>query len=87
MIAIELEAGGDGTFEGLSGEVVETVLSRAFAPGAPVPMTILLPGDPIRLRAKTIGSKRRDDGRFAVRLRVIDLRREDRAKLEALSEA
>jgi hypothetical protein len=48
-------------------------------------MTILLEGDPVRLRAKTIGSKRRADGRFVVRLRVIDLRREDRARLEALA--
>lgn len=83
-VAIALGAGGDGTFERLDGEVLSIVLSRAFAPGAPVPLSILLEGQPVRLRAKTIGSKRRSDGRFEVRLRVINLSRHDRARLEAL---
>lgn len=57
--------------------VLHAVIDRAFAPGAPLNISI---GE-MALDGKTIGSKRRDDGRFDVRIRLRNVRREDRALL------
>ncbi|MCB9592167.1 MAG: hypothetical protein H6719_05490 [Sandaracinaceae bacterium] len=74
----------DGRGEALSftGENLACALSRAFAPGAPLELSVALEGDEaLSLRGKTIGSKRRADGRFDVRLRLLSLRREEREAL------
>ena len=79
--------GGDeleGRLERTEGEILHAVFPRAYAPGAPVRMRLALDAERTLLRAKTIGSKRRPDGAFDVRLRPIDLRRETR---EALARA
>lgn len=79
---LTLDDGARGEAVRVDGEVLEAVLPRAFAPGAPARME--LDGDaPIPIEGKTIGSKRRDDGRFDVRMRLINLRREHRAALES----
>lgn len=77
-------AGGAGELVALEGEVIAAVFARAFAPGAPVKMEALLGEDSLPVEGKTIGSRRREDGRFDVRLRAINLRRETR---EALARA
>ncbi|HJL18028.1 MAG TPA: hypothetical protein RMH99_20360 [Sandaracinaceae bacterium LLY-WYZ-13_1] len=82
--AITLERGGDGEVVALEGEVLRAVLSRAFAPGAPVGMTVDAGDETVPVSAKTIRSVKRDDGRFDVRLRLVNLRREHRAALERL---
>jgi hypothetical protein len=82
-VPIELDVEGEGEALRLEGEVLVTVLARAFAPGAPVSFRATIDGQAIRLQAKTIGSKKRDDGRFDVRLRLTNLRREHRARLVA----
>ncbi|MCZ7687520.1 MAG: hypothetical protein M5U28_55795 [Sandaracinaceae bacterium] len=64
--------------------MLHLVLPRAFAPGAPLALTLELEDGALELTGKTIGSKRREDGRFDVRARLISLRREDRARLEAI---
>jgi len=72
-------AAGQGEAVGFEGETLHLVLDRPVAPGTPVAVRV---GD-LDLRGKSLGSKRRPDGRFDVRLRLVSLRREDRAKLEA----
>ncbi len=67
--------------------VLSLVSPRAYAPGAPFTFTLELREGPLSLRAKTIGSKRREDGRFDVRARLMDLRRVDRERLAALRRA
>lgn len=74
-------AGGDGELVALEGEVIAAVFPRAFAPGAPVKMEAALGEASHSVEGKTIGSRRRDDGRFDVRLRAINLRRETREAL------
>ena len=78
---VRVASGGEGEALGFAGEVLEIVIERAYAPGAPVEMTIDRPDGPLAVRGKTIGSKRGADGRFLVRLRLVSLRREDRARL------
>lgn len=76
--------GGEGELVALEGEVITAVFARAFAPGAPVKMEASLGEAAHAVEGKTIGSRRREDGRFDVRLRAINLRRETR---EALAQA
>jgi len=46
-------------------------------------LTVELESGPLPISAKSLGSKRRDDGRFDVRARLISLRRPDRELLRA----
>ncbi|MEM9193016.1 MAG: hypothetical protein AAGF12_27830 [Myxococcota bacterium] len=59
---------------------------RAFAPGAPLKLALSVA--PHTVEAKSLGSKRRDDGDFDVRLRLVNLTRTNRrALLEAVGVA
>lgn len=66
------------------GEVLHVVLDRAFAPGKPTELTLTVEGEARSLRGKALGSKRREDGRFDVRLRMLSLRKAERAALQRL---
>lgn len=82
---IVLSEGGEGEATRLEGEVLHLILARAFAPGAPVAFAATIAGERVALTGKSIGSKRREDGRFDVRLRMTNLRREDRARLASIA--
>lgn len=82
-VAVELGDGGRGEALRFEREVLELVLPRVFAPGAPFSLSVELPGGAVALSAKTIGSKRLDDGRFDVRVRLTNLRRSERERLVA----
>ena len=77
----------DGTWgHALSLEGEERILltaNRAFAPGTPMELTMKLDSGPLLLQAKSLGSKRRHDGLFDVRARLVTLRRADRDLLRA----
>lgn len=76
------DAGEAVRFEG---EVLSLILPRAFAPGAPIVFVTELDGESVELGGKTVGSKRREDERFDVRVRMTNLRRTHRERLrEAL---
>lgn len=81
---VVLASGAEGEAVRLEGEVLSLVLPRAFAPGAPVSFEATIGADALALTGKAIGSKRRDDGRFDVRLRMTNLRREDRLRLATI---
>ncbi len=81
---VVLAAGGEGEAVRFEGEVLSLILGRAFAPGAPVALEATIGTDTIALTGKSIGSKRREDGRFDVRLRMTNLRREDRVRLTTI---
>lgn len=72
---------GEAQAVAFAGEVLELVCDRAHPPGRPLALTITLPDAPLELNGKTIGSKRRPDGHFDVRLRMSSVRREQRAAL------
>lgn len=72
-LAIELAAG-----------VLQLKVDRAYPPGKPLELTLEAPDGPLQLQGKSAGSKRGDDGRFSVRVKLLSLRREQKARLELL---
>lgn len=86
LLPLTIGDGSVGHAVGLTRNLLEIVAERAYAPGRPLVLGMRLPGpaggQEVTLRAKSLGSRRRSDGRFAVRLRLVDLRREQRALLE-----
>ncbi|HJK89091.1 MAG TPA: hypothetical protein RMH85_13955 [Polyangiaceae bacterium LLY-WYZ-15_(1-7)] len=75
-------AEGEGAFVAFDKGVLEVVSPAPFAPGAPLALEV----DGRALQAKSLGSKRQEDDRFRVRMRMINLRREDRLYLESLAD-
>lgn len=55
----------------------------AFAPGSPVRFTAEVDGALRRFDSRGVGSKRRDGNTFEVRVRLVNLTREDRNALTA----
>lgn len=80
--AVVLADGARGLAVGYDGAVLELVCERAHPPGRPLELTLELGDAVIALRGKSAGSRRREDQRFDVRLRLHSLRREDRVELE-----
>ncbi len=84
---VRIAAGIEGEAVELSGETMKLLLDRAYAPGAPMSFQLEvspeLAGESrdIALEARTVGSKRLPDGRFEVRVRLVNLRRDDRLRL------
>jgi hypothetical protein len=78
---VKVEQGGEGEALSVAGEVLHIVIDRAYAPGAPISMSVARADGELGLRGKTIGSKRREDGRFDVKLRLVSLSRVDRERL------
>ena len=73
--------GTSGEAVSYAGELLTIVCARAHPPGRPLEITLRAGEEPLALRGKSAGSKRRDDGSFDVRLRLHSLRREDRDAL------
>ena len=84
MSAIARVEGAVGDAVGFAREVVALTLPRAFAPGTPVRGSITIDGVAIAIDGRVLGSKRREDGAYDVRARLVSLRREDRLRLETL---
>ncbi|MCB9602279.1 MAG: hypothetical protein H6722_24810 [Sandaracinus sp.] len=76
--------GGEGDFLGYAKNVVELVSPVPFAPGQPGRFELGLEAGALALEGRSLGSRKRDDGRFVVRFRLISLRRDEREALEAL---
>jgi hypothetical protein len=67
------------------GNGVLTLTSEvAHPPGRPLKITARHGGDNLALEGRAIGSKRSEDGRYTVTLRLTSLRREARVLLETL---
>jgi hypothetical protein len=83
--AVRLDDGSAARAVALSGEVLLLHAERPYPPGKPVAFQ-LLPGEgeALELQGKSAGSKRREDGRFEVRIKLLSLRREQRARLLTL---
>jgi hypothetical protein len=75
--------GSEGRALALEKTVLRAVGDNAYAPGRPLELVLQLDGEAVEVRGKAIGSKKRDDGRFDLRIRLVDLRRDDRGRLEA----
>ncbi|MDH5676873.1 MAG: PilZ domain-containing protein [Myxococcales bacterium] len=75
--------GERGFAESYKSGMLVAVGPRAYAPGQPLEMQLSGEGLELQLQGKSVGSRRREDGDFEVRIRVLNLRREQRQALEA----
>lgn len=82
MIAARLADGTDIQAVQFDGRLLHLVCPGALAPGQPADVTLSFDA-PFTLMVRTVGSRRRDDGAFDVRCRIVNLRREHREKLES----
>lgn len=73
----------EGELIGKDGQFIEVLVPVAQAPGQPVTFDVALDGGEFEVQGKSLGSKLQLDGRFLVRLRLMNLRRETREALEA----
>ncbi len=76
--------GVDGVLTQLQGENGEIESEASFPPGKPLRIGFELEGKTFEVSAKTRGS-RKVDAAFVVRVRFINLRREERDALESLA--
>jgi len=80
-VKIRLDSGEEAEARAFDRALLTLWSPRAFAPGAPIRFTATTEGEARNFEGRTIGSKRVDDGRFEVRMRFVNLRREDRELL------
>jgi len=81
---IRLEGGEDAEARTFDGSQLTFLSPRAFAPGAPIRFTATAGGAVRAFEGRAIGSKRIDEVRFEVRMRFVNLRRDDRSIWSAL---
>ena len=84
-MSVAIRVGGEPG-EALSFDGAESmflIAPRAYAPGAPVELGVTVGDATFTLRGKARGSKRGEDGRFGVRVRLVSLRREEREALRS----
>jgi hypothetical protein len=75
-----LETGEEAEAVAFDGNLLKLRSPRAFAPGAPIRFKTT-EDEPRSLEGRTIGSKRVDDRCFEIRMRFVNLRRNDRELL------
>jgi hypothetical protein len=78
---VVLQSGEDARLDSLEGNVLTMLSPRAFAPGSPMRFTASLEEGERGYEGRAIGSKRATDNRFEVRMRFVNLKREDREAL------
>jgi hypothetical protein len=84
-VPLDFVDAGSGEAVDFDGKVLSARAPRAFAPGMPLQMIACPSSDsPLRLQGKSIGSRRSAEGPFEVRIRLVNLRRADRERLESL---
>ena len=84
MKRVTYDVGGEGAVESWDGERLVLRAPRAFAPGSPIKFAIHFDEGAVAYESRSIGSKKRDDGAFDVRMRMVSLRRDDRVRLDSL---
>jgi hypothetical protein len=75
-------AGESAAIEQLEGLQLTLRSPKPFPPGQPLSLLLSPDGASVRLDARSIGSKRRDEIWFEVRVRLINLRKDAREALE-----
>ncbi len=83
-LPVSFADGADAVAIGWQAGVLRLLCARAHPPGRPLQLTLHAGEPPLQLVGKSAGSKRTQDGRFEVGLRLHSLRRGEREQLEAL---
>lgn len=78
---LRLESGEDADARAFDGSQFTFWSPRAFAPGSPVRFVARFEGGERPLEGRALGSKRVDEQQFEVRVRFVNLRRDDRQRL------
>ena len=81
-LTLRFEEGAEGEVTGLSDNILTAVAPSAFPPGRPMSFSVVLAEDEVlALEGRSLGSRKRSDGRFDMRMRLVNLRREARDRL------
>jgi hypothetical protein len=73
----------DAVLAGFDGKALQLIAAQPFPPGQPLELRVLpQTSAALQVAARCIGSQRREDGRFDVRLRPVNLDRATRLALE-----
>ena len=80
-------AEGKGELVSFTRDQLHAIGPVPYAPGTPIRLNVALTEVSIPIEAKCGGSKRREDGRFDLTLRVINMRRLHREAIMAAFEA
>ncbi len=83
-IPLRIEDTLAGSAVGCDGPTLSAISPKAFPPGRPLVLHLASAAGELRLETRTISSKKRDDGRFDLRVRFTNLRKEARTQLDAL---
>lgn len=77
-------ADAEGELLAVEGEWATIVSVKAFAPGQPLQFELEDGAGRFSIGGKAQGSKRLEDGRFRVKMRLVNLRRDHRERMLAL---
>lgn len=78
---LRLESGHDALGLRFDGKLLKLTSPLAFAPGSPIRFTAIVEAGERSFEGRVLGSKRMDEQGFEVRLRLVNLRRDDRELL------
>jgi hypothetical protein len=82
--ALPVEIAGEhaGSLLAREGMLLTLVSPKPYPPGQPLRLSLILPDGSLPREGRSLGSKKRQDGSYELRLRLINLRREGREALE-----
>ncbi|MGB3050368.1 MAG: PilZ domain-containing protein [Polyangiales bacterium] len=78
---LRLESGQEALALAYDGNLLKVSSPLAFAPGSPIRFTVACEAGERTFEGRVVRSKRVDDQTFEVRMRFVNLRREDRELL------
>ncbi|MGB5697205.1 MAG: hypothetical protein WBM46_16225 [Polyangiales bacterium] len=81
---IRLDGGEKAEARSYDGNLLVFWSPLAFAPGSPIRFAVMTDTGARPFEGRAVGSKRLEDARFEVRMRFVNLRRDDRAIWSAL---
>ena len=82
-LPVEFEDAARGDVVGYDKHVLSARVERAYPPGRPVTFTVAFATEQVPLSGRSIGSKRNAAGSFDVRIRLTNLTRDARLRLES----
>jgi hypothetical protein len=82
VLSVTIQGEHEGSLLAREGMLLTLASPKAYPPGQPLKLSLRLPGGPLALEGRSLGSKKREDSSYELRLRLLNLRRETREALE-----